>query len=278
MAKPVGAKVVWGLRASRVEILLYDYTRRAMCRLESALARFADLIICNSGAGLAHLAERGFPMSGVMVVPNGIDTERFSPNPILGRQFRAKWGVFREHYLVGLVARIDPMKGHADFLAAADLVRRRYADARFVVVGDGPDEQRRELRNMARELCLNDEVIWSGERLDIPAVLAALDLSVSASRLGEGCSNVLAESMACGVPCVATDVGDAAKIIGDFGWIVKPCDSVALAEGISTARDAHRAGVFNMCGARERIEREFSVNQLAERTASALISLGNASR
>jgi glycosyltransferase involved in cell wall biosynthesis len=166
------------------------------------------------------------------------------------------------------------MKGHKVFIAAAARIVTRHPDVKFVAVGDGSDQQRRALRDLAQELGLTERVIWAGQRLDMPAVISALDLSVSAS-FGEGFSNVLGESMSCGVPCVATNVGDSAKIVGDLGWLVDPGDEVGLADQIIEAMRFCRTPEFRPELIRRRIEREFSVQRLVDDTTAALCSLGN---
>lgn len=268
-AKPMGAKVVWGVRASRLDASRYDYMRRAALRVESLFARFPDLIICNSESGRNHARERGFPMSRTMVIHNGIDTDRFKPDPAARLRVRAEWRVAPEEYLIGVIGRLDPMKGHAVFLTAASLLAARHPRIRFVAVGDGV--LRREMEERAASSSL--PVVWAGERSDMPAVLSALDLSVSSSLFGEGFSNVLGESMACEVPCVATDVGDAATILGNLGWLVPPGDPVALAGRISEAMCAWQDGKMRRDVIRERIVDEFSVGKLARKTSDALLAL-----
>lgn len=271
VAKPMGAKVVWGLRASKVDTSRYDFMRRTVLRLESLFARCPDLIICNSESARIDARARGFPMTRTVVVRNGIDTERFKPDPAARLRVRADWRVSPDEYLIGMIGRLDPMKGHSVFLAAANLVAARQPRARFVVVGDGV--LRRELEERAASGGAHERIIWAGERSDIPAVLSALDLSVSSSLFGEGFSNVLGESMACKVPCVATDIGDAAAILGDLGWLVPPGDSRALAESISEAMRGHRAGEARRDLMRQRIVEDFGVEKLARATSGALLTL-----
>jgi len=165
------------------------------------------------------------------VIPNGIDTEHFKPDPMARKLIRAEWGVADNEILIGLVARLDPMKDHSTFLRAATMLAQERPDVRFVCVGDGAEPYKSEVRRLATELALGDRLIWAGARHDMPAVWNALDLAVSSSSYGEGFSNTIAEAMACGVPCVVTDVGDSALIVGDAGIIVQPSMPAALCEG-----------------------------------------------
>jgi glycosyltransferase involved in cell wall biosynthesis len=270
-AKAAGAKVVWGIRASRVDSSVYDRLRRTMIRVESWLSSFPDLVICNSDAARADAVARGFPSARMLVIPNGIDTDRFRASAALRRELRTAWGVTSGEFLVGIVARLDPMKGHAVFLAAAREVANIHPHARFAIIGGG--RMLPQLTQQVAQLGLQNRVIWAGETNDVSAALSALDLSISASLFGEGFSNVLAESMACCVPCVASNVGDAAKILGDSGWLVPPGNPAALAAQICGAIEACTAGKVRRDLLRQRIVSEFGLERLTRATESALVSL-----
>ena len=114
-------------------------------------------------------------------------------------------------------------------------------------------------------------MIWAGPRGDLPAVYSALDLLVSSSAFGEGFSNVLGEAMACGLSCVATDVGDAREILGDLGAVVPPCDPEALVAGAMTLLERLRLEEPSLgVRVRQRVIENFSVEALVQRTKAAL--------
>ena len=136
-------RVVWGVRASDMKLESYDWTAGFTDRLEACLAWIPTLIIANSRAGGDYLIRRGFPSAKIVVIPNGIDTALFSPNLIARQQVRNEWDIKDDEILVGLVARIDPMKDHHNFLKAAALVAARCSNVRFVCVGDGRAVARR---------------------------------------------------------------------------------------------------------------------------------------
>jgi glycosyltransferase involved in cell wall biosynthesis len=170
--------------------------------------------------------------------------------------------------VLGLVGRLDPIKGHEVLLRAVAPIAAE-ARLRVVFVGTGPDDYREDMAALATQLGIADRVVWAGPRTDMPAVYAAMDLLVSASH-GEGFSNVIAEAMACGVPCVVTDVGDSADIVGDVGWTCPPDDPAALGAAIGQAvREpatlAERGGA-----ARARIVGTYDTQRLIERTAERL--------
>jgi glycosyltransferase involved in cell wall biosynthesis len=224
-----GSRLVWGIRASDMHLEDRDRTWRTIFALERLLAGAANLIICNSWAGRDHLARSRFPAGAMTVVGNGIDTERFRPNPGARKRWRAKLGVSDGDMVIGLIARLDPMKDHKTFLnAAADLARDR-KDARFVCVGGGADQYARELRGLGQALGLDDRLIWTGARGEVSELLNAFDVATLSSAYGEGFPNAVGEGMATALPCVATDVGDVARIIGEAGTVVPIASPLALA-------------------------------------------------
>jgi glycosyltransferase involved in cell wall biosynthesis len=265
-------KVTWGVRASDVDLGHYDWLSRLTYWLERRFSRCPDLIIANSEAGRRYAVSRGFPDNDrFLVIPNGIDVQRFRPDTRLRAEVREQWGVSPDELLVGIVARLDPMKDYPNFLEAAAKLARRENGVRFVSVGTGPEDYAGALRERAHDLGLDKGLIWAGARGDLPAVYNALDLLVSSSAFGEGFSNVLGEAMACGVSCVATDVGDAREILGDGGVVVPPGNADALVAGILTQLERVRlegSGLSIMV--RQRITANFSAEMLVKRTKMAL--------
>jgi glycosyltransferase involved in cell wall biosynthesis len=230
-------KIVWGVRNSVMDFSRYDWLSKLTFKVTCWLSRFPDAIILNSYAGRDYHLSLGYPAEKSVVIPNGIDTERFRPDPAVRNRIRQEWRVNEEDKLIGLVGRLDPMKDHAVFLEAASLLVKEREHLRFVCVGDGPDDYRTRLRTVAKDLQLEDRLLWVGNRKDMPAVYNALDIGISSSAYGEGISNVIGEAMACGVPYVVTDVGDSAWVVGDTGKVVPPQDSVALKNAIVSLLD-----------------------------------------
>lgn len=266
-----GMRIVWGVRASNVDLSRYDWLQRVAYALECRLARFADLIIANSNAGRNYAIANGFPEDKVTVIPNGIDTKYFRFDPEGRRLVRSAWGLDADVMLVGLVARLDPMKDHPTFLEAASRIARVRHDVRFVCVGDGPAVYAEALRQQAGTLGLANRLIWAGARDDLPAVYSALDVACSSSSFGEGFSNTIAEAMACGVPCAVTDVGDSALIVAGTTSVVAPGDHNAFAAAIECLADLP-GEERRMLGAacRTRVVSEFGIDRLIQRSEQAL--------
>lgn len=259
---PSGARIVWGIRNSGVVELGAD---ERLARLENFLARYAHLLIANSEAGRKYCLANGIPGDRVLVVHNGIDTERFHPDPQARTSTRAAWGISPDQFVVGIVGRLAANKGHRTFLEAAALFRSMRSGVRFVIVGSGPLES--GLRADCSSLGLDEEVIWNGSAERTELVYPAFDLLVSASVV-EGFANVIGEAMACGIPVTATDVGDSSVILGETGVIVPPRNPVALAQGMLAM--SGRLGPSASSACRERITMLFDLKTLAERTERAL--------
>lgn len=265
----LGPKVVWGIRASNVDLTQYDWLSRIVSVLEKWSSARADLIICNSTAGLEYHANRGFPCDKMVVIHNGIDTDRFRRDQVSRVQCRTAFDVGDNDILVGIAAMIDPMKDYPTFLRAASVVAAANENVRFVCVGDGDPAYRELCEELVVDLGLSMRLTWTGPRTDMPTIYSAFDIAVSSSSFGEGFSNSIGEAMACECPCVVTDVGDSALIVGDTGLVVPPGNSEMLADSImkfvkSSQYDRMQIGH----DARERIVTNFSLQYMIERTAS----------
>ena len=269
-------RLVVGIRATRVNFSRYAYGHagRLMDCMQNFVARQADAVIANSHAGRRNCLEQGITPSRCHVVPNGIDTVRCRPDRTLGLPLRQEWGAGEGRPLIGLVARLDPMKDHPTFLEAAARLAEALPEARFVCVGGGPRDYAAELRERAGALGLHDRLVWAGPRTDMPAVYNALDLLCLSSTFGEGFPNVLGEAMACGVPCVTTDVGDAALVVGETGEVVPKGDAEALAQGMlhQLARLEHKGDALRTA-CRERVEANYSVERMVKETEALLQNL-----
>jgi len=266
-------RLVFGVRSAAVELEKYDALSAWSYRLEAWLSRRADLVIANARAARADAAARGMPADRIAVIANGIDTVAMCPDAAAGRALRATWGIAPDAFVVGMVARLDPMKDFPGFIAAAVAFAQKNPDARFVVVGDGPPAYRRELAAMADARGLGDRLVWAGEASELAPVYNAFDIATLPSAFGEGFPNVVGEAMACGIPVVATDVGDVRLVVGDCGEVVPPRQPDLLAEGWTRMRSRVRENPDLRAEARARILRQFDVNTMVDKTEQALSAL-----
>lgn len=237
--------------------------------VQKVCLRLAHHVIVNAEAVKKDLEQRGYVLRRVTVIPNGIDCDRFRV-PVSGEGVRREWNVPPGAPVVGVLSRLMRIKGHEYFLRAAALIAARHPDVRFVIVGDTKinQEYRDELKRLASTLGLQDRVLFTGFRLDIPELLAALTISVLPSLGLEGLSNSLLESMAAGLPVVATRVGGNPEIVEDGlnGLLVPPGDAEALAAAISRLLDNRMlARTFGEAG-RQRVWSRYSLDQAVATT------------
>lgn len=219
---------VWNIRVSNLDMERYSRVSRWTLRACARLSGWPDLVLVNSATAREFHTALGYRPRRWKVVPNGFDTDRFRPDPVVRESFRASMSN-PDVFLVGLVARYDPMKDHPTFLRAARAFLADRPEARFLLVGPGVDENNAELVEMACALGVRDALTCLGERRDMHAILPAMDVLTLSSAFGEGFSNAVGEGMSCGVPPVVTDVGDMADVVGTAGRVVPPSDPVALA-------------------------------------------------
>ena len=233
VARVAGVRcVVWNVRNSGAALQQLSARTRAIVHLNGWLSHWVPckILCCSETARLNHAA-LGYAASKFKVIPNGFDIERFKPNPDARLALRNELGLDADVFLVGLVARFDPQKNHQGFVEAAAHVHRQQPGVRFIMVGHGVDAANEALRDWIEKADIGSTVHLLGQRSDMPMVTAALDVAVNSS-LGEGFPNAIGEAMACGVPCVVTDVGDSADIVGSTGRVVAAGDAVDMAAKI----------------------------------------------
>ncbi len=264
-------RMFWGIRATKVDFSRYSRLAALLFKLECLLSRFADLVIVNSESGYKYHLMQGFPGNKMVVINNGIDTNLFKIDLEARIKNRLEWQVLPQTILIGLVGRLDPMKDHPNFLHAAALLSKNGQDIGFVCIGSGEENYTQRLHQLATKLEVDRQVKWVRKRTDMEEVYNAFDLIVSSSCDGEGFSNAIGEAMACGIPCVVTDVGDSALIVGDVGLVVSPKNPQALATALQqlinlSATERAKLGLR----ARGRIEEDFGVQKLVKTTATYL--------
>jgi glycosyltransferase involved in cell wall biosynthesis len=231
-AKP--EHLLWNLRSSEIDHPGIRRSTRYLARLLATLSRRPDAIVINSQDGQRYHERIGYRPKQWINIPNGVDLERFSPRRNERAMLRDRLGLPADAAVIGLVARDHPMKDVKTFLRAASLFQQDHADTKFVLCGDGLSPDNAPLAELVRSLNLDRRVILLGRRPDIELIYPTFDALTLCSIYGEGFPNVLCEAMACDVPCVATDVGDSAEIIGDCGLIVPRRDPEALAQAWRT--------------------------------------------
>jgi len=237
---------------------LGDLLTKKQFRAQNAVFRLCDRVVCNSVAAASRLEQAGIRKSNLAVIPNGLRAELFGPvAPALPRDPRM--------VRIGMISRMNhQVKQHDLFLRVAARLARRLAQVHFVLVGDGP--LRPELEALVEQLGLRDRVTFLGDRRDIPAVLASLDISVSASS-SESLSNVIMESMAAGIPVVASNVGGNPELVaqGKTGLLFPPGVEEEFAVALETLVLQPELRKQFAASARERAQAEYAIPRVRDR-------------
>ncbi len=278
-AKLAGAPVVWGIHHNAAD---FENLKAATARVVQvggwASRRLPEAVVCVAEASRAAHARLGYDPKKLVVIPNGFDTRRFRPDLEARRSKRAELGIPEDAPVVGMFARLHPLKDHQGFLRAAGMVQARLPQAHFVLCGEGVEPSNRQLAQWAAEAGLGERLHLLGPREDVPALLAALDVYVSSSKR-EAFPMVIGEAMACGTPCAATDAGDSALLIGETGRIAPVGDAQALAEaalGLLCLPPEERGALG--AAARSRVEREYNLDGIVRQYAQLYRSLAQGGR
>lgn len=222
--------VIWCIRHSNLSKKENKATTLVVAKICALVSgRIPVKILSCSHKALEVHSALGYQPNKMAVIPNGFELDEFGPNPETRQRIRQQLDIPIDCLVVGLVARFDPQKNHLGFVECASIVSERLPHVRFVLAGLGVDDQNQTLVARIEEHGLREKFRLLGRREDIPSLMTAFDVLVSSSSHGEAFPNVLGEAMACHVPCVVTDVGDSAEIVGETGKVVVSGDMKALA-------------------------------------------------
>ena len=262
--------LVWNLRCSEMNLKYYPYQTRLVLWLLSFCSHLPAAVVANSLAGQQYHQRLGYRPRRWEVIANGFDMDRFRPDRSIGPKLREELGVPQDTVLLALVARVDPMKDHAMFLAAARQVATARAHAHFVLAGKGTET----LISRVAELGLSGRVHFLGSHCHMDRLMPGIDIACLSSAFGEGFPNVLGEAMAAGVPCIGTDVGDIRAIIGRTGIVVPPRDPQAFAMAMINLIDRGPNARYELGqAARAWIEAEYSLSHITTRYEALYESL-----
>jgi glycosyltransferase involved in cell wall biosynthesis len=249
LTAPRAAKLVWSLRNSDPSAS-GRASWRMLLRVLAALSTRPHCVVSNAARALSDHRALGYRPRAEAVIANGVDAAHFAPSD--RAEARARLALPPQGLLIGMAARLDPFKDHATFLAAARLARAEGFDGAFVLAGAGTQK------------LSGDEVIALGSVADMPRFYGALDISTLSSSHGEGFPNVIVEAMACGIPVIATDVGDSAELLAHAsGAVVPPRNPRALAGAWLTLarKSAGLRAAIGMAG-RARVQEAYSLEAM----------------
>jgi glycosyltransferase involved in cell wall biosynthesis len=257
---------------------LYDiakekgHTRLIIRAIAMFDTRLAKLVYCSQTSRLQH-EEIGYRSDSALVIPNGFDCSRFQPMAQDRMHVRDAIGLVRSAFIVGHIGRYHEIKDHANLIEAFSLFAREHENSHLVMVGTNVDDSNCELTRLIDRSGFGERIHPLGERDDIPSILNAFNVLVNCSR-SEAFPNVLGEAMACGIPCIATDVGDSSLILGPNGFTVPPRDPLALADALMryiNLPSTHRSQLSH--DARDRIMTNFGLEKVAKTYERLYMSL-----
>lgn len=270
--------VVWGIHHTdldpQTDKRTTIWTASACAKLSN---RLPDTIICCTEASKLVHTKLGYPPDKMIVIHNGFDLSLFRPDPDARLSVRNELGLSEETPVIGFVARFHPQKDHKNFIKAAGNFHSQVPESQFILCGDGITWDNHELAGLIDSVGIRDHCHLLGPREDIPRITAAFDVATVSSSHGEAFPLVIGEAMACGVPCVVTDVGDSAEIVDMTGIVVPRRDSRSLANGWGhLLLDLNRAQRSQMgLEARRRIEQRYTLRKTAQRYGSVYQSMGS---
>lgn len=225
-------KIVWGIRHSNLD---KTHNKKSTIFIANILAKISnlvptDIVFCAEKSYEIHKSI-GYKCKCMHVIANGYELNKFYPNNENVQKLKNEFDLNSIKNIIGFIARFDELKDHDNLLCSLQLVKNRNVNFKCLLVGTNILNTNIELINMINKYDLVGNIILLGERRDIPDIMNLLDIHVLSS-YSEAFPNVLCEAMACGTPCITTDVGDAAFIIGDTGYLVPIKDPNSMSEKI----------------------------------------------
>lgn len=256
--------LVWNIRHSIPDLTMESRRTRMFLKLSARISPGPEAIVYNAHVSRGQHEAIGYSAERGAVIPNGFDTARFSRNLAARDAAGAMFGFAEGSLRVACIARLHPMKDQARLVEAVTAARERGCDIHLVLVGQGLAQPPAKLKRLIEGKLPANRVTTCGARFDVADWLPGIDLLAVPSAWGEAFPNVIGEALACGVPVVATDVGDSARIVGENGLIVPPNDTGAMTEALlaMAARSAPERAAMGSAG-RDRIVNDYALEKIA---------------
>ncbi len=275
-AKIAGTKrIIWGIRHSNISKRRNKFSRFATIKVCTILSYWLPLQIlyCSNQSKNIHI-KSGYNRRKYFIIPNGFDLNTFAPNLNYRNIVRKELNLETDIKLIGLIGRYDPQKNHYGFFEAATCVLKNFPKVHFLLAGSGVNVENQDIFKMINKTGYPENFHLLGKRNDVNRLMASLNILVSSS-WGESFPNVIGEAMASGIPCIVTDVGDSAKIVGDTGRVVMPGDMRNLAQNIIDLLNQPKLIKNLGQNARKRVRKYFDIKNITNKYENFYLEIYN---
>jgi len=263
-------KLIWGQFGSEPDFAAYGKIRKRVYQVQQKLEFLSDALISDGSRGITFLKKFKHKLNPSTVIVSGTDINRFNRNESDRMTFRNKYKLLETDIAIGICGRLDPMKGYNILSIAAKKILEKYPNVTFFSVGYGDETIRETAKKYLSEF--SNRFIWLGKQTAPEAIMAGWDIYCSCSLYGEGFSNSIIEAMACSLPVIATDIGDAATQIEEVGVLLSPGDDIAL---FNTLDHWISSGNYKEMGkaSRKRATEHFSSGLMAKKTEDFILKV-----
>jgi glycosyltransferase involved in cell wall biosynthesis len=263
-------KLIWGQFGSEPDFAAYGKIRKRVYMVQQKLEFMSDALISDGSRGIEFLKKFHHKLEPSTVIVSGTDIQRFDRNSGFRSEFRAKYNLSDTDIAIGICSRLDPMKGYHVLAKAAKRILEKYPNVSFYSIGYGQDSIMDDAKEYFGDY--SSRFIWFGKQSKPEAIMSGWDIYCSSSLYGEGFSNAIIEAMACSLPVIATDVGDAPHQVEGVGLILEPGDDEALFKSLDTWIGQ---GAYKETGiaSKERVKKYFSSTLMAKRTEDYILQI-----
>jgi len=263
-------KLIWGQFGSEPDFAAYGKIRKRVYVMQQKLEFLSDALISDGSRGISFLKKFKHKLNPSTVIVSGTDINRFNRNESDRMTFRNKYNLSETDIAIGICGRLDPMKGYNVLSIAAKKILEKYPNVTFFSIGYGDDSIRETAKKHLSEF--SNRFVWLGKQTIPEAIMSGWDIYCSCSLYGEGFSNSIIEAMACSLPVIATDIGDAATQIEEVGVLLTPGDDIAL---FNTLDHWISSGNYKEMGkaSRKRALENFSSQLMAKKTEDFIMKV-----
>lgn len=273
--------IIWNIQQTLYDIRQASRTTRWVIELTAKRSNTAARILYNAYLSAEQHAAIGYSDQHTLVIPNGFDTQLFSPNAYSRDNIRQTLGIPADALVIGMFTHYHPQKNHALFIEAARLLLQHQKNVHFILAGRDITPDNPELMPLLQRIPASHNLHLLGERKDIPNLLNALDIYSLTSSACAGFPNSIGEAMACGIPCIATDIGDLPRIIDNTGRTLQVQEATPSALAFAWLEWINAGAAWRKelgLRALQRIQRYYNIQSITEQYQNTYKELVNHGR